>query len=144
MREVGRHPRGAKNGHLADVRVTPNCTVRPVIDGRARTRLACALALAAAALAVVAPPALAVNWTIKGSLANTTGSTANNCPVGGGTGCVLLGPNKVAYDDASNVVLPPSPIPPGGTGSFSFQAEGALEGADMYALYTLPDGSTYE
>lgn len=100
--------------------------------------------LAVGALLGAPAAASASDWYIDGSIANDTGSEADNCFGASGVGCVTAGPGSVSLDDASHVVLPTSPIPSGDKGSFSFVAEGFWEGADMYARYTMPDQSTYE
>jgi hypothetical protein len=97
------------------------------------------------ATALLAAPSFAgaSPWYINGKIFNNTGSTAQNCYGTTGVGCVTTPPGDIILDDASYVSLPTSPIASGNTGTFSFQANQILTGADMYAQYVMPDNSSY-
>jgi hypothetical protein len=130
--------------HLAGGRATATGR-RPLGAVRARC-VVIATVLTAGALAAAPQLAEAGTWYVNGTVVNSTASVVPNCQANGGSGvgCVALGPNTVSWDDASHVTAPTSPLASGSNGVFSFQADGLWEGADMYALYTMPDNSKYE
>jgi hypothetical protein len=113
---------------------------------RSRLWAVCLLAATACCMAVATTAQAHEDWSIKGSVVNETGSEVDNCYGGSGFGCVSVGPDHVSLDDASEPIrLPTSPLANGNDGSFSFSADGFWEGADMYALYTMPEEeSSYE
>ena len=96
-------------------------------------------------LGLLAPPADAGSWYATGTVVNTIGSSAQNCPnatAGTPWGCITV--SNATVDDG-NWLVEPTAIPRSGVNSMTFQfvAPNFDQGADGYFLATTPDGTQW-